>query len=81
MINRSSPMAPQGVRAVCRRRSLALSILVGIFALHVVAQIASIEQTCAALLLFLGCAGIVIDNVLRASRQPLPSVRGLSKML
>jgi hypothetical protein len=29
--------------------------------------------------LFLGCAGILIENVLRASRQPLPSVRGLSK--
>ena len=60
--------------------SLALSILVWIFALHVVAPIASIEQTWAALVLFLGCAGILIENVLRASRQPLPSVRGLSKM-
>jgi hypothetical protein len=81
MINRSIPMARKVFGLFVDDGSLALSILVWIFALHVVAPIASIEQTWAALLLFLGCAGILIENVLRLSRQPLPSVRGLSKML
>jgi hypothetical protein len=81
MINRSIPMAPKVFGLFVDDGSLALSILVWIFALHVVAPIASIEQTWAAPLLFLGCAGILLENILRASRQPLPSVRGLSKML
>ena len=55
--------------------SLAVRILVWIFALHVVAPIAFIEQTWAAPVLFLGCVGILIENVLRASRQPLPSAQ------
>jgi hypothetical protein len=55
--------------------SLALSILVWIFALHVVAPIVSIEQTWAAPVLFLGCAAILVENVLRASRQPRPSAQ------
>ena len=79
MINRSIPMARKVFGLFVDDGSLALSILVWIFALHVVAPIASVEQTWAALPLFLGCAGILIENVLRASRQPLPSVRGLSK--
>jgi hypothetical protein len=81
MINRSIPLARKVFGLFVDDGSLALSILVWIFALHVVAPIASIEQTWAAPVLFLGCAGILIENVLRASRQPLPSVRGLSKML
>jgi hypothetical protein len=79
MINRSIPMARKVFGLFVDDGSLALSILVWIFALHVVAPIASIEQTWAAPVLFLGCAGMLIENVLRASRQPLPSVRGLSK--
>jgi hypothetical protein len=79
MINRSIPMARKVFGLFVDDGSLALSILVWIFALHVVAPIASIEQTWAAPVLFLGCAGILLENVLRASRQPLPSVRGLSK--
>jgi vacuolar iron transporter family protein len=53
--------------------SLALSILVWIVALHVVMPIVPIEQGGAAPVLFLGCVGILIENVLRASRQPLAS--------
>ena len=79
MINRSIPMARKVFGLFVDDGSLALSILVWIFALHVVAPIASIEQTWAALVLFLGCAGILLENVLRASRQPISSVRGLSK--
>ena len=79
MINRSIPMARKVFGLFVDDGSLALSILVWIFALHVVAPIASNEQTWAALVLFLGCAGILVENVLRLSRQPLPSVRGLSK--
>ena len=52
--------------------SLALSILVWIFALHVVMPIVPMDQGGAAPALFLGCIGILIENVLRASRQPLP---------
>ena len=51
--------------------SLALSILVWIFALHVVMPIVPMDQGGAAPLLFLGCIGILIENVLRASRQPV----------
>jgi VIT1/CCC1 family predicted Fe2+/Mn2+ transporter len=51
--------------------SLALSILVWIFALHVVMPIVPTDQRVAAPVLFLGCIGILIENVLRASRQPL----------
>ena len=79
MVNRSIPMARKVFGLFVDDGSLALSILVWIFALHVVAPIASTEQTWAASVLFLGCAGILLENVLRASRQPLPSVRGLSK--
>src|SRR5439155_13379557 len=50
--------------------SLALSILVWIFALHVVMPIVPMDRG-AAPLLFLGCIGILIENVLRASRQPV----------
>lgn len=81
MINRSIPMARKVFGLFVDDGSLALSILVWIFALHVVPPIASIEQTWAAPFLFLGCAGSLLENMLRASRQPLPSVRGLSKML
>jgi vacuolar iron transporter family protein len=48
--------------------SMALSILVWIFALRVVMPI---DQRGAAPILFLGCVGILIENVLRASRRPL----------
>ena len=51
--------------------SLALSILVWIFALHVVMPIVPLDQGGAAPALFLGCVGILIENVLRASRQPV----------
>jgi VIT1/CCC1 family predicted Fe2+/Mn2+ transporter len=51
--------------------SLALSILVWIFALHVVMPVVPTDQRVAAPVLFLGCIGILIENVLRASRQPL----------
>jgi len=51
--------------------SLALSILVWIVALHVVMPIVPMDQRVAAPVLFLGCIGILIENVLRASRQPL----------
>lgn len=54
--------------------SLALSILVWIFALYVVTQVVPIEQGGTAPVLFLGCVGILIENVLRASRQPLAPV-------
>ena len=81
MINRLFSMARKVFGLFVDDGSLALSILVWIFALHVVAPIVSIEQTWAAPVLFLGCAGILIESVLRASRQPLPSVRGQSKML
>lgn len=79
MINRSISMARKVFGLFVDDGSLALSILVWIFALHVVAPIGSIEQTWAAPVLFLGCAGMLMENVLRASRQPLPSVRGLWK--
>ena len=75
MINRSIPMARKVFGLFVDDGSLALSILVWIFALHVVAPIAFIEQTWAAPVLFLGCAGILIENVLRASRQPLPAAQ------
>ena len=48
--------------------SLALSILVWIFALHVVMLIVLMDQGGAAPVLFLGCIGILIENVLRVSR-------------
>src|SRR5436853_4221860 len=51
--------------------SLALSILVWIFALHVVMPIVPVDQGGAAPALFFGCRGILIENVLRASRQPV----------
>ena len=73
MINRLIPMARKVFGLFVDDGSLALSILVWIFALHLVAPIAFIEQTWAAPVLFLGCVGILIENVLRASRQPLPS--------
>jgi hypothetical protein len=72
MIKRLIPMAREVFGLFVDDGSLALSILVWIFALHVVAPIAFIEQTWAAPVLFLGCVGILIENVLRASRQPLP---------
>ena len=75
MINRLIPMARKVFGLFVDDGSLALSILVWIFALHVVASIAFIEQTWAAPVLFLGCVGILIENVLRASRQPLPSAQ------
>ena len=73
MINRLIPMARKVFGLFVDDGSLALSILVWIFALHLVAPIAFIEQTWAAPVLFLGCGAILIENVLRASRQPLPS--------
>ena len=73
MINRLIPMARKVFGLFVDDGSLALSILVWIFALHLVAPIAFIEQTWAAPVLFLGCVAILIENVLRASRQPLPS--------
>ena len=73
MIKRLIAMARKVFGLFVDDGSLALSILVWIFALHVVAPIAFIEQTWAAPVLFLGCVGIPIENVLRASRQPLPS--------
>ena len=73
MINRLIPMARKVFGLFVDDGSLALSILVWIFALHLVAPIAFIEQTWAAPVLFFGCVGILIENVLRASRQPLPS--------
>jgi len=73
MIKRLIAMARKVFGLFVDDDSLALSILVWIFALHVVAPIAFIEQTWAAPVLFLGCVGILIENVLRASRQPLPS--------
>ena len=73
MINRLFSMARKVFGLFVDDGSLALSILAWIFALHVVAAIAFIEQTWAAPVLFLGCVGILIENVLRASRQPLPS--------
>jgi hypothetical protein len=76
MIKRLIPIARKLFGLFVDDGSLALSILVWIFALHVVAPIVSIEQTWAAPVLFLGCAGILVENVLRASRQPLSSVRG-----
>jgi vacuolar iron transporter family protein len=51
--------------------SLALSILVWIVTLQFVMPIVPIEQGGAAPVLFLGCVAILIENVLRASRQPL----------
>jgi hypothetical protein len=75
MVNRLIPMARKVFGLFVDDGSLALSILVWIFALHVVAPIAFIEQTWAAPVLFLGCAGILIENVLRASRQPLPAAQ------
>jgi hypothetical protein len=60
--------------------SLAISILVWIFALHLLAPIVSIEQTWAAPVLFLGCAAILIENVLRASRQPVPSAQAVERL-
>ena len=75
MIKRLIPMARKVFGLFVDDGSLALSILVWIFALHVVAPIAFIEQTWAAPVLFLGCVGILIENVLRASRQPLPSAQ------
>jgi len=73
MINRLIPMARKVFGLFVDDGSLALSILVWIFALHMVAPIAFIERTWAAPVLFLGCGAILIENVLRASRQPLPS--------
>ena len=75
MVNRLIPMARKLFGLFVDDGSLALSILVWIFALRVVAPIAFIEQTWAAPVLFLGCAGILIENVLRASRQPLPAAQ------
>ncbi len=75
MIKRLIPMARKVFGLFVDDGSLALSILVWIFALHVVAPIVFIEQTWAAPVLFLGCAGILIENVLRAARQPLPSTQ------
>jgi hypothetical protein len=60
--------------------SLAISILVWIFALHLLAPIVSIEQTWAAPVLFLGCAGILIENVLRASRQPVLAAQAVERL-
>jgi len=73
MIKRLIPMARKVFGLFVDDGSLALSILAWIFALHVVAAIAFIEQTWAAPVLFLGCVGILVENVLRASRQPLLS--------
>ena len=75
MIKRLIPVARKVFGLFVDDGSLALNILVWIFALHVVAPIAFIEQTWAAPVLFLGCVGILIENVLRASRQPLPSAQ------
>ena len=75
MIKRLIAMARKVFGLFVNDGSLALSILVWIFALHVVAPIVFIEQTWAAPVLFLGCAGILIENVLRAARQPLPSTQ------
>jgi len=50
--------------------SMALGILVWIFALHVVIPIVPMDEPVAAPVLFLGCVGILIENVLRASWQP-----------
>ena len=55
--------------------SLAVSILVWIFALHIVAPIVFVDHAWAAPVLFLGCVGILIENVLRTSRQTLPSAQ------
>jgi hypothetical protein len=79
MINRSISMARKVFGLFVDEGSLALSILVWIFVLQVAAPIASIAQTWAAPVLFLGWAVILTENLLRASRQPLPSVRGLSQ--
>jgi Ca2+/H+ antiporter, TMEM165/GDT1 family len=63
----------QGARLFVDDGSLAVSILVSIVALHVVAPIAFVERRWSASVLFFGCAGILIENVLYAARQPLPS--------
>ena len=49
--------------------SLTLAILVWILMLHFVVQILPIEHAWAALILFLGCLWILIENVLRTSRD------------
>ena len=51
--------------------SLAVLILGWIFGLNFIASIQFIRQTWAAPVLFLGCVTILIENVLRTSRQPL----------
>ena len=73
MIKRLIAMAREVFGLFVNDGSLALSILVWIFALHVVMPIVPMDQGGAAPALFLGCIGILIENVLRASRQPLPS--------
>jgi len=80
MINRLFSMAREVFGLFVDDGSLALSILVWIFALHVVAPIV-FTQTWAAPVLFLGCVGILIENVLRASRQqPLPSTQDAERV-
>ncbi|HEX9445138.1 MAG TPA: hypothetical protein VGA73_13520 [Candidatus Binatia bacterium] len=49
--------------------SLALSLLAWIFALRVATPFVSMDHGWAAPVLFLGCAAILIENVLRASRR------------
>jgi hypothetical protein len=73
MVNRLIPMARKVFGLFVDDGSLALSILVWIFALHVVAPIAFIEQTWAAPVLFLGCAGISLKMCCahRGSLYPL----------
>ncbi|HKB66738.1 MAG TPA: hypothetical protein VKC61_12855 [Pyrinomonadaceae bacterium] len=51
--------------------SLAVIILAWVFGLNFIAQILFIGQTWAAPVLFLGCVTILIENVLRTSRQPV----------
>jgi hypothetical protein len=71
MIKRLIPMARKVFGLFVDDGSLALSILVWIFALHVAARI-FVDHAWAAPVLFLGCVGILIENVLRESRQALP---------
>jgi len=54
--------------------SLAVIILAWVFGLNFIAQILFIRQTWAAPVLFLGCVTILIENVLRTSRQPVAAV-------
>jgi hypothetical protein len=70
MIKRLIPIARKVFGLFVEDGSLALSILVWIFALHVLMPIVPIEQGWAAAVLFLGCLAILIENVLRAFSEP-----------